>query len=166
MENSMQKLISIFYQHNLWANQNLFDTCLTLNDEQLNHTDPGAYGSIQKTLQHLVRAEERYLYHLVRWEPAVPMNLDDQPAIAELKERVHTTGKKLLEIATTTDPDKTIQVGDGDDADHMPAWVILLQVIHHAHEHRTQVNTLLGQLEIEIPSGSGWGYYFEEILKE
>jgi uncharacterized damage-inducible protein DinB len=38
--------------------------------------------------------------------------------------------------------------------------------IHHAHEHRTQITTLLGQQGIEPPSLSGWNYFDEEIAPQ
>jgi uncharacterized damage-inducible protein DinB len=161
-----QSLIATIFRHNLWANIEMCDRCLGLTDAQLDYTDPGAYGSIRMTLTHLVRAEERYLYHLKRWESTIKPDDDSAPSISNLKERIQQTGPILLETALTLPQDKMARVGDGKDAELIPAVVILLQSIHHTQEHRTQIASMLGQQGIETPSGSGWDYYFEALLQK
>lgn len=159
---STQSLMTIFYRHNLWSNLRLCDACLKLNEEQLNYSDPGAYGSIHRTLVHLVRAEGRYLYHLVKWETNHASKAEDNPTIADLRGRVEESGNMLLQVATAIDPDEEIQIGDSDE--YMPAKVILLQAVHHAHEHRTQICSMMGQLGLEPPELSSWTYYYEVML--
>lgn len=157
-----QSLITLFYQHHLWSNLRLCEACLALNEEQLNYSDSGSYGSIHRTLIHLVRAEERYLYHLDRWEPTHASKTEDTPTVTDLKKRVEECGKKLLQVATSIDPDKNVQLAGSDE--FIPAKVILLQAIHHAHEHRTQITSMMGQLGLEPPDISGWNYYDAVIL--
>lgn len=157
-----QSLTELFYKHNLWSNLRLCDACLNLTSEQLNSSDPGAYGSIHRTLTHLVRAEERYLYHLIKWVPTHPSKTEEQPTIADLKERVNESGRTLLQTAATINPDENVQIGNSDE--YIPAAVILLQAVHHAHEHRTQITSMLGQLNLEPPDISGWNYYDKEML--
>lgn len=156
-----QSLIILFFQHNLWSNLNLCEACFPLTGDQLNYSDPGSYGSIHRTLIHLVRAEERYLYHLIKWQPTHPSTTADQPTIADLKDRLNECGRMLLQTATTINPDDNVQLGDSDE--FIPAAVILLQAIHHAHEHRTQITSMLGQLNIAPPDISGWNYYNQEV---
>lgn len=160
---SSNDLLQLFYQHHLWSNLRLFDACLTLNADQLNHSDSGTYGSILATLTHLVRAEERYLFFLTGGEftastTNAPLS-GVQSSISELKARCQISSTKLLEVANSIQSDKQVQVGKGKDAEFIPANIILLQAVHHAYEHRTQVSTLLGQLGIEPPALSGWRYY-------
>jgi uncharacterized damage-inducible protein DinB len=42
----------------------------------------------------------------------------------------------------------------------MPASLILLQAVNHSTEHRSQVATILTQLQIEPPAMDGWAYFF------
>ncbi|HLO17398.1 MAG TPA: DinB family protein [Anaerolineales bacterium] len=151
-------MLSILFQHNLWANLKMFDTCLALNDIQLNHSDPGTYGSIKATLTHLVRSEERYLFFLTGQEHV----REAEPSMAELRERVRQSGQALIQVATGIQPDTQARVGE--QAELMPASIVLLQTIHHCNEHRTHIATLLGQLGITPPPLSGWDFYDEEIL--
>ena len=48
-------------RHDVWATQTLLERCRSLTKEQLQLTAPGTYGTIQKTLAHIVRANEGYL---------------------------------------------------------------------------------------------------------
>ncbi len=155
-----KNLIEILFHHNLWSNMHLFDACLELDLDQLKHADPGTYGSILETLQHIVDAEDYYYYLLTRVE--LPADASEITSIAALKALCHTTSTGLQKAAATIQPDTQIQRRRGEETEVMPANVILLQTLHHAHEHRTQVNTLLGQLGIEPPEISGWSYYADQ----
>src|SRR5438105_8063699 len=48
-------------RHDVWATGKLLERCRSLTTEELQLTAPGTYGSIQKTLAHIVRANEGYL---------------------------------------------------------------------------------------------------------
>jgi uncharacterized damage-inducible protein DinB len=157
-----QSVLQTFFRDNLWANLRLCDSCLTLTDDQLNHSDAGTYGSIWATLTHLVRAEEYYLFWLTGQEIAVP-EPGSQTRIIELKKRARQSGTMLMEVAVNIQPDIQMQVGEGDESEQIPAEILLLQAIHHAHEHRTQITTLLGQQGIAPPALSGWSYFNKEM---
>lgn len=155
-------LLQIFFRHHLWSNLRLFDACMTLTDDQLNHSDKGTYGSIRATLTHLLRAEERYLFFLSGQELPTPES-DAQTPLSAMRERVQHSGKLLLQVIDTVDAEELVQVGEGEETEQIPMKVFLLQAIHHAHEHRTQVTTLMGQLGIKPPHLSGWSY-FDDII--
>jgi uncharacterized damage-inducible protein DinB len=161
-----QKLLLTFFHHHVWANKRLFDECLKLNEEQLNYVSAGTYGSIQATLAHLVRAEERYLFFLTGNEVTDRPKANPQMPVAELKTRIQKSGKILLEVATAVQPDTQVQVGEGQEAELIPAVVLLLQAVYHAHEHRAHIATLLGQMGLEPPGLSGWNFYDEEIVPD
>ena len=156
--------LNLFFRHNLWSNLNLFNACLSLSDTQLHHTDPGTYGTIEATLTHLVRSEERYLFFLTGQKTADDIHSDSQVTITELRQRALRTGQALIQVVESIQPDAQVQVGEGEKAEHIPTTIVLLQTIYHSNEHRTHVATLLGQLGIKPPPLSGWDFYDEEIL--
>jgi uncharacterized damage-inducible protein DinB len=60
------------YRHKTWATLKLIELCQSLDDEYLDATIPGTYGTVRETLRHLVNAEEGYLRQLTLkrfWEP-------------------------------------------------------------------------------------------------
>jgi uncharacterized damage-inducible protein DinB len=144
------------FEHNNWANEQIILACANLSDEQLD-TEPrsATLGSLRQTLTHLVAAQQGYLSLLT-------MPLEERHelslAFSELQESARTSGAGLLALA-------------GEEADRLPKakirtkrgylvepWVILVQVINHASEHREQINSMLSELQLPHPDLDGWTY--------
>lgn len=154
--------LDIYFRHNLWANLKLFDACMELNEEQLAFAAAGTFGSIQSTLGHIVFAEERYSFHITGGKQmADALEPTSTTSLAELRARATASGETLFQLATTLDGSERLRVGA--DASLMSIEALLLQAIHHGAEHRTQIETILGQLGIDPPDLSGWRYFDEEI---
>ncbi len=151
-ENILAKLL----EHNNWANQQIIQACLTLTDEQLDAEPKSATaGSIRKTLSHLVGAQHGYLSLLT-----LPVEARHRisPAFNELPQAASTSGEGLLALAKT-DPGPNfaanLQTTDGYSVE---PWVVLVQVINHATEHREQIKSMLTTLGVTPPSVDGWDY--------
>ena len=155
--------LEIFFRHNRWSNLLLLDACMTLDEAQLGFSSGGTYGSIQATLSHIVFAEERYVFHITGGKQFADAQRAPDTSLSELRARAEKSGQALIELATTLDGGVPVRVGSGDDSFMIPIEALLLQAVHHAHEHRTQVESMLGQLGIEPPGLSGWRYFEEQI---
>src|SRR5438105_13139642 len=88
----------VLVQHKTWATLRLIEHCRGLDDEQLNATVPGTFGSIRATLQHLVAADEGYCARLTGERlsermPDAPVPLD------ELAERTRRLGPRWEALA-------------------------------------------------------------------
>lgn len=143
------------FRHNRWANERLLEACRNLTDEQRAATVEGTYGELGHTLIHIVRAESWYLNLLTGWEPPVRWEIPGPwPGIDALLERTRFTGDQLAEVADRLDPETIIEIDD----DKVPTSVVLVQVINHATEHRSQAATILTQLGIEPPPVDGWNF--------
>jgi cyclophilin family peptidyl-prolyl cis-trans isomerase/uncharacterized damage-inducible protein DinB len=143
------------YRHKTWATLLLIEHCRGLDDEHLDATSPGTYGTIRETLRHLVEAEEGYFKLLTRTQLSEP--LPDGPVpLQELAERIRRLGPRWETMAE--DPD--LAAGDVKTSDgwRLPAAVIMGQAVHHADDHRTHVLSILGARGIEVPELDLWGY--------
>lgn len=98
MADRMEPALSDLFRHNRWANLELLKVCKDLNDEQLDATVAGTYGTIRQTLLHIVGAEERYVARLSRMEPG-PSLEESSPSLQELSERAEAAGEALISIA-------------------------------------------------------------------
>ena len=140
----------------------LIDTCLTLDEAQLAFAADGTFGSIAATLGHIVFAEERYIFHISGGAQAAGTQRPSEvTTLNDLRARAVASGASLLQLATTIDGGVRVRVGK--DAFPISIEALLLQAIHHAHEHRTHVETMLGQLGMDPPGLSGWRYFDEQI---
>ena len=156
--------LEIFFRHNLWANLLLFDACSKLDEAQLAYSAAGVFGSIKETLGHIMYAEERYIFHITAGaQMAGTERLAAASPLGEIRARLAASGEILLQLATSLDGGKRLMVGSGDDAELMPVEALLLQAIHHSTEHRTQIESMFGQLGIDPPGLSGWRYFDEQM---
>ena len=144
------------FEHNNWANDQMIQTCLALSDEQLDAQPQSATkGTIRNTLIHLVDAQQWYLDLLT-----VPLEerKDFIPGFADVHETARRSGAALLALAReeTSNPlPAQVQTGNGN---LVAPWVIMVQVINHATEHREQINNMLSALGLTPPELDGWAY--------
>ena len=151
-ENFLEKL----FEHNNWANLQIIQACSALSDEQLDAEPQSATkGSIRNTLLHLVTSQRGYLALLtlpVKARPNTPL------ALAELQESASKSGEGLLALARDelAKPLKTqLRTTDGY---FVEPWVVMVQVINHATEHREQICSMLSAMGVTPPDLDGWSY--------
>lgn len=157
--------LTTLYSHNQWANLQLLEHCAQLTQEQRDTTITGTFGTIQDTLQHIVTAEQSYLYRISTGQPRPNSGDDPQLSLAEMMDSAQTTGAGLVEWAGKVQADETVEIKwlDGQ-IHHVPKTIILTQAINHATEHRAQIMAIMTQLGVEPPSLSSWDY-FDQLEK-
>lgn len=149
-------LIETFRYHK-WANLHLLDVCAKLSDEQLQLTAPGTYGTIAATVQHLLAAEQRYLWRLGGSEGRFTES-NQFPGISALSEQAARSGDQLIEAAGRINGDDTIETTFQGDAVKIHAGVLLIQAMHHGNDHRTHICTILGHHGIPYGDMDVWAY--------
>jgi len=150
-ENFLEKL----FEHSNWANFRMIEVCSTLSDAQLD-AEPHSVtkGNIRDTLSHLVTSQRGYLALLTLPPEARPTSL---LTFAELQESARLSGAGLLALASGEQkPMKTpLQTKDGF---HVEPWVVMVQIINHATEHREQIKSMLSAQGITPPDIDGWDF--------
>ena len=151
-ENLLEKLL----EHNNWANLQIIQACAALSDEQLDAEPQSATkGSIRRTLLHLVNSQRGYLALLTQ---PLEARLQTAPAIADLQESARLSGAGLLALARDEPgqlPQAQLQTTDGY---FVEPWVVMVQAINHATEHREQIKSMLSALGVTPPDIDGWSY--------
>jgi uncharacterized damage-inducible protein DinB len=153
-EQSLERL----FEHNNWANLQIIKVCSTLNDEQLD-AGPGSatQGSIRSTLFHLVTAQQGYL-RLLTLPLDQRMERVPTPPFADLQKLISGSGEALLALAR--DESRIAMKGQIQTRDGflVEPWVIMIQIINHATEHREQIKSMLTSLGVTPPDIDGWNY--------
>lgn len=144
------------FEHNNWANSQIFQACAALDDEHLDAIPRGAGNwSLRDTLMHLVAAQQGYLALLTL---PVDARLQAAPEFTELGQAASRSGEALRSLARDDagsgrkEPLRTM------DGYLVEPWVVLLQVINHATVHREQIRGLLKALGVTPPGLDGWAY--------
>jgi uncharacterized damage-inducible protein DinB len=146
-------LVKLF-EHNNWANLQIIQVCSALSDEQLD-AEPQSVtkGSIRQTLIHLVASQHGYLSLLTL---PVEARVRISPTSAEWEGSAMRSGEGLLALARGEKPlDARLQTTDGY---YVEPWVVMVQVINHATEHREQIKSMLTALGVTAPDIDGWDY--------
>jgi uncharacterized damage-inducible protein DinB len=151
-----ENILAKLFEHNNWANIQIIQACAVLSDEQLDAAPKSATkGSIRRTLWHLIAAQQGYLSLLTGIKPR--FNWQVPPAFAELQQAAIITGEGLLALARdeSSIPKTRLQT---KDRYLVEPWVVMVQVINHATEHREQISSMLSALGVTHPDLDGWSY--------
>jgi uncharacterized damage-inducible protein DinB len=152
-----ESVLGKLFEHNNWANLQIIQACSSLSDEQLD-AEPGSAtkGSIRLTLWHLVASQQGYLSLLTGMEPR--FNWQASPVFTELQESASITGEGLLALARD-EPSKSLETQlRTKDRYRVEAWVVMVQAINHAAEHREQIKSMLSSVGVTPPDVDGWDY--------
>jgi uncharacterized damage-inducible protein DinB len=147
------------FGHHVWATQRLIDACMAVPDEQLETAVPGTYGSIMRTMRHLVGSDSWYLFDITgdRSHRIDEKRMD----LAELRDAMAIDGRSWSRLlAQAPDPETVIR--EVDEADGFqrdaPIGLRLAQALHHGTDHRSQICTALTTLGVEPPSIDVWEF--------
>lgn len=151
-----ENILARLFEHNNWANLRMIEACSALSDAQLDAEPSSATkGTIRQTLIHLVRSQRGYLSLLTLPVDARP---EESIAFNELRQSASISGEKLLTLARNSDGAALKAQLHTTDSWNVEPWVVMLQVINHATEHREQLNSMLSALGITPLELDGWSY--------
>lgn len=149
-------LLRRFVGHHLWATERLLEHCRPLSPQQLALTAPGTYGSIIDTLDHLISSDRSYLSGVTGHGRTPALNAGGPWPLLEHLARQRKGWMAYLDSGP--DFDAMVQRRSGA----FPAWVVVLQAIHHGNDHRTHAGTALLRAGLEPGDIDVWGYGMAE----
>jgi len=150
-----ESFLERLFEHNNWTNQKLIEVCLSLTDEQLDAQPQSVVkGTIRETMTHLVGAQQGYLSLLTL---PVEKRVRFVPSKEEWQESAKKSGESLLALVRGEDKPFPEKLQTRDDYLVEP-WVVMVQIINHAHEHREQICSMLNALGVTPPDMDGWSY--------
>jgi uncharacterized damage-inducible protein DinB len=140
-------------RYNRWQNQNLYGVADQLSDEERRRERGAFFGSIHKTLSHILWADQMWMSRLAGMpqpQGGIPDSVSMFPDWAALKRERSAFDEAMIAWADTIDA--TALAGDltwfsaaVDREITKPRWVLITQVFNHQTHHRGQVHCMLTQ---------------------
>ncbi len=150
-------LAAIPFETHAWAIDRIIDGCEALTPEQLAFTAPGAFGSIDATLRHLVEGDR---FQLWAAGAGLPLTAASAMGFVELRTLAAENATAWRDYIPAH-PDGEELIVDVDDSGWKRTATVglrLAQALQHGIEHRTQICAAMTLLGLEIPDISGWEY--------
>jgi uncharacterized damage-inducible protein DinB len=145
-------------RYNNWANAQVLAACRKLSHDQLAATAPGAYGSIHRTLGHIIAAEADYVGRLTGAGPQPPFQWHAGPSLAEISDFAGEVAAALLDAVQRIPPGHGVHEEENDETFDYQAGALFIQIVNHGIEHRTNITTILAGLGLPAPEVDGWAY--------
>lgn len=159
-------------RYNRWINQRLFEACERLSDEERKQDRGAFFGSLHRTLNHLVVADQVWLRRfsqcgadngvpLASLNPALldlpagsqldTVLFDDWQALRGKREALDATIESWVADMPDSYPRLTMRYSNSKGVERThPAWQAMTHFFNHQTHHRGQVTTLLTQAGVDI----------------
>ena len=149
-----EALLSLLDYH-YWARDRLLDAVERLTPDQFGQDLGNSFGSIRKTLVHLVSAERAWC---LRWQGESPAGHLDPAGFktaSDVRAQWLEEEARVREFVDQLGPAGINRVFHYTHFDGVPRnsvfWHMLQHVVNHATYHRGQVTTMLRQLGARPP---------------
>ena len=163
MTESDNSVLVTLFKHNTWANLRLLDYCEKLTPEQLRGTATGTFGDTMNILPHIIGAELSYVERVNGKQPPTPMQEDVFPGFDLMKQLARWSGDEMLALALSARADSLVveKWPEHKQQGAYPLAGLMVQVINHGADHRSQIATILTQMGLTPPEMDGWVYMEE-----
>jgi uncharacterized damage-inducible protein DinB len=150
-------------QYNAWMNRNIYDACGALSDEERKRDLHAFFGSIHRTLNHLLLTDRVQMGRFVGAERTQSLDAGGNPiAIRALDQELYADFGALRREREQTDAmieawtdeitpellatEMVYEAMSATGRYRVPAWIAVTHYFNHQTHHRGQVTTLLSQL--------------------
>jgi len=155
----LQHLISRLLHYNLWANERLNGWLLTLDRNILYQKTGSSFGTIDRTLQHILDAQ--FYWHTIMFQGQI--NEFSQPLRENVADKIinelNVSSQQLVNSFTLLNEQQLLECIRASDS-RQSRYEYILHVVNHSSYHRGQIVTMCRALGVkgDIPVTDYDGY--------
>jgi uncharacterized damage-inducible protein DinB len=162
----LQDLTTRFLRYNLWANERLSSFLTTLDRNLLYKQTGSSFGTIDRTLQHMLSGQVYWYAILVegrinQWDSPLRDN-----AVDDVMRDLVATSQQLIDALSKLDErqlTERIQASDSKQS----RYEYILHVVNHGSYHRGQIVTMCRALgvteQIPVTDYDGYLWWLENM---
>jgi uncharacterized damage-inducible protein DinB len=143
-------------RYNHWANQPLFDACRALADETYRADRGAFFGSIHRTLNHILVGDRAWLGRLEGIDRGIrsldQILYDDLPDLTVARTEEDA---RIIAFVDGLDPERLeeplVYRTIAGEAQETAIGLVVLHMINHATHHRGQIHCMLSQIPTDPP---------------
>lgn len=143
-------------RYNRWANDRLYAACRSLGDDAYRADRGAFFGSIHRTLNHILVGDRAWLGRLEGVDRGIrsldQILYDDLPALAEARSEEDA---RIIAFADGLEPERLeeplVYRSIAGEAQETPIGLAILHMINHATHHRGQIHCMLCQVPTDPP---------------
>ena len=155
-------------RYNQWANARLYNACADLSDAERKQPRKAFFGSIHRTLNHILVGDRIWLSRIVPWDAPLVIPLDSElyADFAELRREREKQDATIIDYVSGLTEAKIagdISYATTSGAPNvMKLGLILQHFFNHQTHHRGQAHGLLSQTDV-APPPLDLLYYVREV---
>ena len=140
--------INTLYEYNYWAFERVWKCVVQLSDEQFVEEIDYSIGSVRNIIVHIMSGTNRWVERLQRNEISPHLSFEDYNTLSKTKAKWNEMRSEVLDyISSLTQEQLDVSVhwelpARGMQLDNYH-WEILLHVVNHATDHRSQILAIL-----------------------
>jgi uncharacterized damage-inducible protein DinB len=164
----LQNLTSRFLQYNRWSNERLTAWLLTLDRNMLYENTGSSFGTIDKTLQHILAAQ-RYWYPILASGQIMEFDQASQEhAVDAVIAELVTSSYQFVDSFSILSEQQLLERIQASDSTQS-RYEYILHVVNHGSYHRGQIVTLCRALgvtgEIPVTDYDAYLWWIENMKK-
>lgn len=147
---------STMAEYNQWMNERLFSTCASLSDHQRKEDRSAFFGSVHRTLNHILYGDLAFMSRFTGTPDSVPeLGVDLHDDFQELRQVRSALDTRICDWAQSLTAewlgeDLTYKSMVDGVTRTVPRWILVTHMFNHETHHRGQITTLLSQMNVDM----------------
>lgn len=147
---------SAMAEYNQWMNERLYLTCSTLPDSKRKEDRSAFFGSVHRTLNHILYGDLAFMSRFTGTPGVVPeLGVDLHENFQDLWDARSALDARICNWAQSLSADwlgqeLTYESKVDGVTRTVPRWILVTHMFNHETHHRGQITTLLSQMNIDM----------------
>lgn len=143
-------------EYNQWMNERLYSVCATLSDRERKEDRSAFFGSIHRTLNHIIYGDLAFMSRFTGTPSVVPeLGVDLYRDFRELRDARVALDARICDWAQSLSvqwlQENLSYKSKVDGVTRtIPRWILVTHMFNHETHHRGQITTLLAQMNVDI----------------